>query len=181
MRHSAKLMCLMCFLCPSMVMASAAVRGPVHLPVDNLDRPLGIDDPEPRFSWQLNDPRRGAKQTAFRVSVATKAELLGKPDVWDSGKVGSGQSLNVKYAGPGLNASTRYFWRVEVWGSDGKAYPSSEGTWWETGLYPSYVNRGSGHNANPQWKGQWIGWETAEEAAERKAPAKWIASPEAKP
>ncbi len=93
--------------------------GPVHLQVDDMREPLGIDDATPRFSWQLKDPARGARQTAYRVLVATRAELLsdGKADVWDSGKVTSGQSLNVKYAGPAVKPSTRYWWRVEQWGA----------------------------------------------------------------
>ena len=143
--------------------------GPVHLQVDNLDHPLGIDDLTPRFSWHLNDPARGAIQTAYRLQVATQPELLadGKADVWDSGKVASAQSLNVKYAGPAVKPSTRYFWRVEIWGDSGKSYPASPPEWWETGLLSE--------NA---WRGDWIGWETREEAAVRKAPAKWIANPD---
>src|SRR4051794_30767549 len=95
-------------------MMAGGQTGPVHLQVDNLEKPLGIDDATPRFSWQLDDATRGAKQTAYRVSVATRPELLGdgNADVWDSGKVESEQSLNVKYAGPAVKASTRYFWRV---------------------------------------------------------------------
>jgi len=146
--------------------------GPVHLRVDNLARPLGIDDVTPRFSWQLEDPARGAQQTGYRVQVATKPELLsdGQADVWDSGQVQSGQSLNVKYAGPAVKPSTRYFWRVTVWGADGKPYPASAADWWETGL----LNQDA-------WRADWIGWETAEEAAERKAPAVWIVNPDAVP
>ncbi len=51
----------------------AATTGPVNLQVDNLVTPLGIDDPAPHFSWQLQDPARGAKQTAYEVQVATRA------------------------------------------------------------------------------------------------------------
>src|SRR5579862_488536 len=93
------------------------VSGPLHLQVDNLDHPLGIDDATPRFSWETSDAAEGARQSAYRVLVASRPELLtdGKADVWDSGKVESAQSLNVKYAGPGVKASTRYFWRVEEW------------------------------------------------------------------
>lgn len=146
--------------------------GPVHLQVDNLDAPLGIDDATPGFSWQLQDGAQGARQSAYRMLVATRTELLsdGKADVWDSGKVDSGQSLNVKYAGPALKASTRYFWRVEVWGNDGNEYPASAAESWESGL----LNQGA-------WRGDWIGWETQEEAAVRKAPAKWIANPDVVP
>jgi len=163
--RTAKWMLAMCVVA---TVTASGQRGPAHLQVDNLDRPLGIDDATPRFSWQVNDPARGAKQTAYRVTVATRPELLA--DVWDSGKVQSGQSLNVKYAGPAVKASTRYFWRVSVWGAEEKEYPTSGTEWWETGL----LNQAA-------WKSEWIGWETAEEAAERKAPAKWIANPEAKP
>ena len=46
-----------------------AAAGPAQLRVDNLVNPLGIDDPAPSFSWQLNDPARGAKQTAYQVDV----------------------------------------------------------------------------------------------------------------
>jgi len=155
-----------------MCMVAGGQTGPVHLQVDNLEKPLGIDDATPRFSWQLHDSARGAKQAAYRVTVATRPELLegGRADVWDSGKVDSGQSLNVKYAGPAVKASGRYFWRVEVWGRDGKAYPASGVEWWETALLDQ--------NA---WRSEWIGWETPEEVAERKAPAQWIASPDAAP
>ena len=31
------------------------------------------------------------------------------------------------------------------------------------------------------WRGEWIGWETAEEAAVRKAPSVWIANPDVVP
>ena len=147
-----------------------AFTGPVELRVDNLKTPLGIDDPAPRFSWQLQDPARGAKQTAYEVLVATRAELFsqGKADVWDSGRVESDASLNVCYAGPAVQASTRYFWLVKAWDAAGKPYAQSETSWWETGLLKQDA-----------WRGQWIGYETPEEAAVRHAPAVWIASPEA--
>ena len=35
---------------------------------------------------------------------------------WSTGRIASDQSLNVRYAGPALKASTRYYWRVTVWG-----------------------------------------------------------------
>ncbi len=149
----------------------AGLAGPESLQVDNLKTPLGIDDPVPRFSWQLHDPAQGARQTAYEVLVASSEDLLseGKADVWDSGRIQSGESLNVHYAGPSLKASTRYYWRVKVWGAADKTYPESGIGWWETGLM------------HPQdWQAQWIGYETPEEAAVRHASALWIANPDAK-
>ena len=148
-----------------------AASGPVKLRVDNLMTPLGIDDMAPRFSWQLQDPARGARQSAYEVQVASRAELLAqdKSDLWDSGRIESAQSLNVVYDGSPFAASTRYFWRVKVWDSAGRAYPASATAWWETGLL-----------TQDAWHAGWIGYETPEEAAVRHAPAKWIASPDAK-
>ena len=45
--------------------------------------------------------------------------------MWDSGRVPSDQSRNIKYAGDALKPGTRYFWRVINWGADAKAYPPS--------------------------------------------------------
>lgn len=144
--------------------------GPTELRVNELKSALGIDDPAPRFSWQLRDHAFGARQTAYEIQVASSAGLLaaGKADVWDSGKVAGSSSVNVKYAGPELAASTRYFWRVKVWNAEGKLYPQSDAAWWETGLlHPS------------SWRGEWIGYETAEEVAVRAAKSEWIANPDA--
>ena len=154
----------------SVLIAAPAFTGPVELRVDNLRTPLGIDDPAPRFSWQLQDPARGAKQTAYEVLVASREELLrqGKADVWDSGRIDSGESLNVRYKGPAIAASTRSFWRVKVWDAAGMPYAESEIGWWETGL-----------GTQEAWRAQWIGYETAEENAVRHAPAVWITSPDA--
>ena len=152
------------------VTATTAFTGPVELRVDNLKSPLGIDDPAPRLSWQLQDPANGAKQTAYQVLVASQAGLLrqGKADVWDSGRIESGESLNVRYKGPAIAASKRTFWLVKVWGRARKQYAESEIGWWETGLM-----------TQEGWRSQWIGYETAEEAAVRHAEANWIANPEA--
>jgi alpha-L-rhamnosidase len=149
--------------------ALAAGLEPVELRVDELKTPLGIDDPAPRFSWQLRDPAHGARQTAYEIRVASRAELLasGKANVWESGRITSAQSLNVRYAGPALLPSTRYFWRVRVWDAAGKPYAESAASWWETGLL-----------RQENWRGQWIGFETAEEDAVRHAQAAWITSPE---
>jgi alpha-L-rhamnosidase len=148
---------------------AAPGTGSTELRVDDLKTPLGIDDPAPRFSWQLKDPARGAKQTAYQVEVASSEDGLGKPDVWDSGKITSGASLNVKYAGPEFKPGTRYFWRVKVWNLNGKPYPEAASSSWETGLLKQ-----------DGWHASWIGYETAEEAAVRHASAAWIASPDAK-
>ncbi len=160
---------------PAAAQRAVELSGPVHLEVDNLKTPLGIDDPAPLFSWQLRDPARGARQTAYEVLVASRNSLLqqGRADVWTSGRVSSDQSLNIRYAGPALKPGTRYFWRVKLWGADGKPYAASRITWWESGL-------GRQADGRSVWRAQWIGYQTREEIAERDAAAAWITSPDAK-
>ena len=148
--------------------ARAQASSPAALRVDEMTTPLGIDDAQPRFSWQLRDSRQGACQSAYRLLVASQPELLavGKADVWDSGRVAREQSVGVPYAGVALAPSTRYYWKVLVWDQEGKPAPESPVSWWESGLLKQ------------PWRAQWIGYETAEEAAVRHAPAAWITYPD---
>jgi len=79
-----------------------------------------IGDLVPEFAWIVNDPKRGARQGAYQIQVATRRTHLenNAPDVWDSGKVQSDRSLNVSYGGKALQPGTDYRWRVKTW--DGK-------------------------------------------------------------
>jgi alpha-L-rhamnosidase len=155
----------------SVFMLAAASGGatttqkPINLKCDALTTPIGLDTAEPQLSWQLQDDRFGATQTAYQLQVATKSELLhgGKADVWDSGRVTSDKSVGVPYAGPALKAEQRYYWWVKVWDKDGNPYPPSGVTWWETGLMQA-----------TEWRGQWIGFELPEEKAIRESGAVWI-------
>ncbi len=111
------------------------------LRVDNLrveyrKNPLGIDVRAPRLSWQLESSERGEKQTAYRALVASSLKLLkqGQGDLWDSGKVASDQSIQVRYAGKPLMARQSCFWKVQTWDKDGKAGTWSAAASWEIGL-----------------------------------------------
>ena len=150
------------------ISAGAQVLSPAALRVDEMTTPLGIDNTQPRFSWQLRDSRPGARQSAYRLLVASQPELLavGHADVWDSGRVASWQSVEVPNAGPAMAPSTRYYWKVLVWDQAGEPAPESPVSWWESGLLKQ------------EWRAQWIGYETAEESAVRHAPAAWIAYPD---
>ncbi|MBV9342018.1 MAG: family 78 glycoside hydrolase catalytic domain [Acidobacteria bacterium] len=139
-----------------------------RLTCNSLITPLGIDMKPPKLSWQLRDERQGARQTAYEVQVASSPSLLqtGKADIWDSGRIGSGKSVDVAYAGTALAPERRYYWRVLTWDQDGKPYPESDVSWWETGL------------ADPnQWRGDWIGYEEPEHRRMREAHAAWITNP----
>ncbi len=144
----------------------AALSGrPAALQADALTDPLGLDAPHPSLSWQLRDPRSGARQTAYRVAVFSRppASPSTKPDIWDSGRVASAVSLGIPYAGPDLQPSKRYFWRVTVWGQDGQPYPASDVSWFETGLLQQ-----------TNWHAEWIGHESPELHSIRYSGATWI-------
>lgn len=149
--------------------SGCAQAGPTALQVNNLVTPLGIDDPTPMFSWQVRDPIPGARQTAYQIQVASTSASLasGKADIWDSSRITSSQSLNIRYQGPALTASTRYFWRVLLWDAAGKQYSQTLSSWWETGLM-----------TQDAWRANWIGYDTPEESAVRNANAVWIANPD---
>ena len=109
--------------------------------------PLGIDAPEPRFSWILGSSRRGQVQCAYRILVAGSEGALGGDvgNKWDSGMVASDRSVNVAYAGAALSSGERCFWKVRVWDGRGAASAWSAGASFEMGLLdPS------------DWNGTWI-------------------------
>lgn len=109
--------------------------------------PVGVDDPTPTFAWQLQSDRRGVRQTAYQVLVASSAGLLGsgKPDLWDSGRVESEQSHYVKYHGKPLRSSQRYFWTVRVWDEGGEECSRRKPATFVTGLL-----------AEQDWQAKWI-------------------------
>jgi alpha-L-rhamnosidase len=121
-----------------------AQTGPIKLQCEYLQNPLGIDAPQPRLSWQLQDARQGAKQTAYQLWVGTDTmeSKVGKSDVWQSGKIVSDKNL-VQYAGKALQPFTKYYWKVLLWDAAGKPLPASATASFETGVMGN-------------WNGTWI-------------------------
>lgn len=100
----------------------------INLKTEYAENPLGIDVKNPRFSWQMNAEGRGRYQTAYQIIVKEESDL----EVWNSGKINSTISLNVKYAGQALKPCTRYSWEISVWDEKNKKFTAS--SWFETGL-----------------------------------------------
>lgn len=119
-----------------------------QLKTEYADHPLGVDTRFPRFSWKLRSDKRGAKQTAYRILVATDVAHLraGHADVWDSGRVESAQQNHVAYAGAPLESDTDYCWSVEVWDEAGVSVGPSEPAFFSTGLFDE-----------SEWQAKWIG------------------------
>src|SRR6476659_7425235 len=71
-----------------------------ELKCEHLADPIGIDDDQPRLSWQMEDSTMGAAQTAYRVVVDKDSFAISKLSgtVWDTKKVNASNCL-VKYGG----------------------------------------------------------------------------------
>ena len=97
---------------------------PSDLMCDLLAKPgwVPVSDERPLFSWCFRDGVQGDCQTAYQIQVATSTASFRaeNPDLWDSGKVISRQSLFVKYAGEQLPTNASVCWRVRVWDRDGR-------------------------------------------------------------
>lgn len=119
----------------------------VHLRCENQIEPLAIVADTPRLSWQMDQYRRGTRQTAYQVMVASSPELLkkGKADLWDSGKQQTDQSILVPYQGRDLKSGEKCYWKVRVWGESDKVTAWSSIASWAVGL-----------QSNWDWKAKWI-------------------------
>src|SRR5438874_3351570 len=127
--------------------ARAQTLGVHALRVEYLTTPLGIDERLPRFSWQLTSTERATVQGAYELQVARDEHDLtaSRSLLWDSGRTTSDASSFVDYAGPATASRTRYYWRVRVWDTHGRASQWSATSWWETGLDAG------------DWAAQWVG------------------------
>ncbi|MFC7533283.1 family 78 glycoside hydrolase catalytic domain [Actinoplanes sp. GCM10030250] len=112
---------------------------PYDLQTEQRTEPLGLGEPQPRLSWKLDSERRGAAQSAYRITATLDGE-----QIWDTGRRESGETLLIGWEGPALRSATRYQWCVEVWDEAGEKTQAE--TWFETGL----LNR-------DEWTGVWIG------------------------
>src|SRR3954464_14720280 len=87
------------------LLLAAAVNAPADLNssgamvqtlrVNTLTNPIGVGEAAPELSWRVSSGR----QSAYQVRVASSAGQLENPDLWDSGKVVSGATNNIVYAG----------------------------------------------------------------------------------
>jgi alpha-L-rhamnosidase len=130
--------------------ASADIdRSPVQgLRCEYLVDPPGIDVEIPRLSWMLNPSSGLGAPKAYRILVASSLDALRRDqgDLWDSGRVSSADSTWVPYAGKKLLSGQRVYWKVRVWGDNGKATPWSGSATWSMGLLQA-----------SDWHAKWIG------------------------
>ncbi|HPN35164.1 MAG TPA: family 78 glycoside hydrolase catalytic domain [bacterium] len=143
--------------------------APVNLRCEYRTNPLGVSGERPRLFWQINDPRRGARQTAYQIQVASTRERLerNEPDIWDTGKEESDQNVHISYDGSLLESGRRYFWRVRTWDQQGEMSAFSKTAFFETALFFPH-----------DWEEvKWIGKIEKREKPEQPAMGAWIWHP----
>lgn len=134
--------------------ANSAPQGStvlVNPKVNSRVNPIGIDDTDPVFSWQLDSNIIGQSQASYQIKVYKEA-----PDgelVWDSGVQTSTASTQIEYGSTGeaqpLEACTRYYWTIDVTDATGETLTYQDASYFETGLMDSTMSA---------WDGaQWIG------------------------
>jgi alpha-L-rhamnosidase len=142
----------------SLLHCSLAISANVKdLKCEHLINPIGIDAPNPRLSWRLDDSLTlssssrlggtlGAQQTAYQIIVGTDSlqVLKGIGNVWETLKTLSNAQL-ITYQGNSLKPFTKYFWTVLVWNNKGETSKNTPIANFEMGM----MSRGN-------WQGAWI-------------------------
>ena len=128
-------------------LSAACATSLTKLRCEDWENPPGIDVTQPGLSWVIESTHRGDHQTAYQVLVASSPELLdqNQGDLWDSGRVKSGESIQIEYAGKPLASRMRCHWKVRVWDQDGQASGWSSPAQWTMGLLQA-----------ADWSAKWI-------------------------
>lgn len=121
---------------------------PIELRTERLEEPLGVDAPQPLFSWQIDATGRDRRQTAYRIRVTDTDDPTDESveALWDSGIVVSADQIDVPYAGTPLRPRTTYRWAVRIWDELDQDSGWSGPATFETGFL-----------GVQDWGAQWIG------------------------
>mgnify|MGYP000983018884 CR=1 FL=1 len=112
-----------------------------------LEDPIGIDEPQPHFTWSIQAGEWDIKQTAYQIQFASTPELLeqGIPDIWQSDKEESFDQLVIFNSPEQLSSFKKYYWNIKVWTTASKE-PIISGT---ASFETSMMNK-------DDWSAKWI-------------------------
>ena len=93
------------FMLVGVLRGSAA---PVGLRVSSRANPLGVETSNLTLSWRSDDTGKNWIQSAYRIEVASDPALLAadRPDIWDSARVTSNESIGIPYLGQSLGPAS---------------------------------------------------------------------------
>lgn len=123
--------------------AQSTVNNPQ---TEYLKNPIGLDNANPRLTWQMQDQRQGAKQTAYRILVDTDSLALIRSEgrTWNTAWVKSPVQLAI-FSGQQLKPFTKYYWKVDIANDQGKKTSNSPISSFEMGMMEI-----------KNWQGSWI-------------------------
>ncbi|MFB6343763.1 glycoside hydrolase family 78 protein [Saccharicrinis sp. FJH62] len=122
---------------------------------NHFEQPLGVETVHPEFSWVVQSATSNNLQKSYHILVSDDEALLDKDssNVWNSGRVESVNSINVRYEGSELKSGKTYYWKVKVWDAYGNESDWSRIGSWQMGLLKPR-----------DWNGaKWIGFEELSE------------------
>jgi alpha-L-rhamnosidase len=114
----------------------------------------------PHFGWIVPTTMPDDLQRAYQIIVTSNGQ-----EAWDSGKVQSGDSINVRYAGGPLRPGMRYEWKARTWNRQDQATgwspPQSFATAdqlveYATTRYPRELHRVSPQRIDGKGDGHWF-------------------------
>lgn len=112
-------------------------KRPTGLMTELLTQPnkTTLTTPHPVLAWIVPLTHQGDFQTAYQILVASSQEKLSenRADMWNSGKVISHRSINVRYAGHPLQSDHTYYWEVRTWNSQNESSAFSKPQKFKTG------------------------------------------------
>jgi alpha-L-rhamnosidase len=140
-----KLTLITLFAAAALTFSARAGLMPTDLRCDYAVNPLGVDSQNPRLFWKLKSGERGQMQTAYEILAASSGKNLAADngDLWDSGKVESGETIQIPFAGEKLKSSEQVFWKVREWDENTNASAWSKPATWTMGLLNSVDWRGA--------------------------------------
>ncbi|MGF1926161.1 MAG: family 78 glycoside hydrolase catalytic domain, partial [Bacteroidia bacterium] len=120
------------------------------LTCEYLVAPKGVEAPNPHLSWKIKSTQNDVMQVAYQILVSDRKEDLqsNEGEIWNSNKVVSSQSIQVRFNGRALRSGKTYYWKVKIWDNKNNIVWSSISSW-QMGLL-----------AAADWKGAyWIAYE----------------------
>lgn len=118
----------------------------MNLRTEYKSNPKGITTENPRLNWEITSIKRNVRQTAWQIRAAASESDLkaGRNLLWNTGKVVSDRSIQIKYEGTPLKSRDQVFWQVKVTTNKGET-AWSEAASFEMGLLSA-----------SDWKASWI-------------------------
>ncbi|MFA5327895.1 MAG: family 78 glycoside hydrolase catalytic domain [Prolixibacteraceae bacterium] len=115
--------------------------------VEYAENPISVNSKHPRFSWIVSSSGRNQTQSVYKIMLATSEYRLNndQPDLWDSGKINSDETIQHEYPKDDIRSHSAYFWKVIIWDEKGNKYESQVAKFETALLSPD------------DWQAAWIG------------------------